>query len=112
MPEGDKQTRLRNGVNTGTQNYRSGPENENYRDFIMRRDDNVQVERGLHESFDYYDDCYSRERNRGKVLRERERERERKKSNIEVCRVWRKRERGRERERDVLFNQDSCVHLA
>ena len=65
VSEGEKLTRLRNGVNTGTQNYQSGQDNEDYAAFVARRDNNVQVARGLHESFDYYDDCYFRERNRG-----------------------------------------------
>ena len=65
VSEGEKLTRLRNGVNTGTQNYQSGQDNEDYTAFVARRDNNVQVARGLHESFDYYDDCYFRERNRG-----------------------------------------------
>ena len=63
--EGEKLMRLRNGVNTGTQNYQSGQNNENFAAFRTRRNNNVQVERGLHESFDYYDDCYFRERNQG-----------------------------------------------
>ena len=65
VSDGEKLTRLRNGVNTGTQNCQSRQNNENYAAFVTRRDNNVQVARGLHESFDYYDDCYFRERNRG-----------------------------------------------
>ena len=65
VSENEKLTRLRNGVNTGTQNYQSGQNNEGYAAFMTRRDNNVQVERGLHETFDYYDDCYFRERNQG-----------------------------------------------
>ena len=81
VAEGERFTRLRNGVNTGTQNYQSGRDGETYAQFTTRRSNNVQVARGLHESFDYYDDCYFRERNQG------------------VCSVWRERERGIKREK-------------
>jgi len=56
--------RLRNGRNTQTQNYQSGNLQEQRSAYLNRRN-NVQVDRGLHESFDYYDDCYTRTRNTG-----------------------------------------------
>ena len=68
MSENEKQTRLRNGVNTGTQNYQSGQDGETFAQYTNRRTNNVAVNRGLHETFDYYDDCYFRERNKGTLL--------------------------------------------
>ena len=58
-------TRLRNGENTNTQNYQSGNEQERFSQYQSRRNNNVQADRGMHETFDYYDDCYTRTRNLG-----------------------------------------------
>ena len=58
-------TRLRNGDNTNTQNYQSGNEQENFNQYQSRRNNNVRADRGMHETFDYYDDCYTRTRNLG-----------------------------------------------
>ena len=57
--------RVRNGVNRGTQNYQQVQTDESYATYLNRRAQ-VQANRGLHESFDFYDDCYARERNRGR----------------------------------------------
>ena len=59
-------TRLRNGENTNTQNYQSGREQETFAQYQSRRN-NVQANRGMHETFEYYDDCYTRTRNLGEL---------------------------------------------
>lgn len=56
-------TRLRNGVNTNTQNHNENFRNENYESFMNRRRNSVSFNRGLHETMEYYDDCTKRERN-------------------------------------------------
>jgi len=57
----------RDGVNTERQEY-TQPQNEAQLSPITdfdRKDNNVVLERGLHESWEWYDGCYRRERNRG-----------------------------------------------
>ncbi|XP_041348276.1 protein DD3-3-like [Gigantopelta aegis] len=57
---------LRNGVQTKRQDYEkpaSMEETETAKK--KRKTKNVKAERGLHESFDWYDKCYMRERNKG-----------------------------------------------
>jgi len=57
---------IRNGLNTGRQNYDQPPNNGvgTFTNDENRR--NVeQLERGLHESYDWYDACYTRRRNEG-----------------------------------------------
>lgn len=60
---------LRNGQNTNTQNY----QRPNFRQSSASNDENrrdqVDLTRGLHESFDWYDACYTRERNKGATLK-------------------------------------------
>ena len=61
---------LRNGVNQNTQNFNALPgQNNIYQEtpaqYASRRTNNVQQQRGLHESFDFYNDCYMRSRNKG-----------------------------------------------
>ena len=56
---------LRDGQNTGTQNYQAPNKDESETDYNNRKTGRVQLNRGLHEPFSYYDDCYIRERNSG-----------------------------------------------
>lgn len=57
---------LRNGVNTNTPNYQQPSSlEETLQQFTSRKSNQINTNRGLHETFDYYDDCYVRERNRG-----------------------------------------------
>ena len=56
-------TRIRNGVNRGTQNHQPPSRDETFAQYQNRRNNNVQANRGLHETLDFYDDCYVRERN-------------------------------------------------
>ena len=54
---------LRNGVNTGTQTHTPPASlTETPAQFANRKNAVVQTQ-GLHETFDYYDDCYMRTRN-------------------------------------------------
>eukprot|EP00043_Microstomoeca_roanoka_P013944 m.137221 g.137221 ORF g.137221 m.137221 type:complete len:750 (-) comp15888_c0_seq3:485-2734(-) len=56
--------RMRDGLNTNRQEYTNpGTLTEQAR--FARKDGNVVESRGLHEDWDYYDECYRRERNRG-----------------------------------------------
>ena len=66
MTEARRYTDLRNGVNTGTQNYGNPPrEDETIANFMTRRAGNVATNEGLHETMEYYDDCTTRNRNEG-----------------------------------------------
>ena len=56
-------TRIRDGVNTGTQNFQEPGNSESQNTYENRRQNQVQVGRGLHESYDYYTDCAVRKRN-------------------------------------------------
>ncbi|KAI6646505.1 Protein DD3-3-like [Oopsacas minuta] len=60
---------LRDGKETNTQDY-TAPDNlnENQNQYNNRRANSVSNNRGLHETFGYYDDCYVRERNSGLFL--------------------------------------------
>lgn len=56
--------RMRDGLNTHRQDFTTpGSLNEQAR--FQRKQNNVNRNRGLHEDWDYYDECYRRERNRG-----------------------------------------------
>ena len=66
VPTGDDQySRLRNGRQTATQNHRNVPDNEDPGSFISRRNGDVNINRGLHEMMEFYDDCTKRSRNEG-----------------------------------------------
>ena len=55
---------IRNGVSTNTQDYeRPGELEETYNDFKSRFSDQVRLNKGLHESMQWYEKCYIRERN-------------------------------------------------
>lgn len=56
---------LRNGQNTNTQNYQTPSVGQGSANDDENRRNQVDVTRGLHESFDWYDACYTRERNKG-----------------------------------------------
>ncbi|XP_067684974.1 protein DD3-3-like [Haliotis asinina] len=64
-PTGSADT-LRNGVKTQTQDYKK-PDSltESKSDSQTRKNDAVKSDRGLHESWAWYDKCYLRERNKG-----------------------------------------------
>lgn len=58
--------RFRDGLTTNRQDYTQPNNNQlTPADDIGRKDGDVRYDRGLHESWDWYDDCYRRERNRG-----------------------------------------------
>lgn len=57
---------IRNGQNTQTQNYNQINNLDEGRNSANQREQNsVQDNRGLHEPFKFYDNCYVRERNAG-----------------------------------------------
>ena len=61
---GDVDT-FRNGKQTNTPNYRK-PNNMN--DPSTRKAGDVSKDRGLHESWNWYNKCYMRERNKGECV--------------------------------------------
>lgn len=61
----DRETTLRNGQNTNAQEYNPPNFNAQNDDRDNNRRADVRLDRGLHESFDWYDACYARERNQG-----------------------------------------------
>lgn len=66
LPAQLNQDTLRNGNNRGTQTYASPTfNNPSASNDNTRRNNNVRTDRGLHESYDWYDACYTRERNKG-----------------------------------------------
>ena len=59
-------SRLRDGTNTDTQNYqRAQNDNANEQNSNNRRNNNVAINKGLHEEWNHYDACQRRERNQG-----------------------------------------------
>eukprot|EP00049_Salpingoeca_infusionum_P009366 m.156112 g.156112 ORF g.156112 m.156112 type:complete len:746 (-) comp14313_c0_seq4:1450-3687(-) len=64
--DSDGYIRLRDGLNTNTQQF-TNPQNGQLteEDRFERKDGNIDRRRGLHESWEWYDECYRRERNRG-----------------------------------------------
>ena len=57
---------IRNGRITLTQDYgRIQNLNENQQQANSRKSNNVRSDRVLHETWEWYDKCYNRERNRG-----------------------------------------------
>jgi len=64
--EVDALDRLRDGINIQKQGFkRNGRLSETYDGFVKRKSDSVSLDKGLHESFDYYDKCKNRMRNKG-----------------------------------------------
>lgn len=62
----DDQDKIRPGTQTNTQNY-NGPsrDKEAFQAKESRKRNNVQPARGLNEPWEWYDKCYTRERNKG-----------------------------------------------
>ena len=59
---------LRNGKETNTQDYtETNDQDEAQGKLRGRRNGNVKATRGLQESWEWYDACYKRERNKGKA---------------------------------------------
>lgn len=60
---------IRNGQTTDTQNYNQlNNFNENVNQANNRERNSVEDNRGLHEPFKFYDNCYARERNQGELM--------------------------------------------
>jgi len=57
--------RFRDGTTTNRQEFTYGENEETQAERATRKNDDVQADRGLHESWENYDECYRRERNRG-----------------------------------------------
>lgn len=59
-------TRMRDGTTTDTQDYTEPNANQlTPANDLDRKAGDVELDRGLHESWDFYDECYRREGNRG-----------------------------------------------
>lgn len=68
QPAHDKLTgdSVRNGINTNTPNFKaSNNKQESLASYRKRKAGNVDVNRGMHESWEWYDKCRRRERNQG-----------------------------------------------
>eukprot|EP00730_Choanoeca_flexa_P012535 TRINITY_DN4367_c0_g1_i1.p1 TRINITY_DN4367_c0_g1~~TRINITY_DN4367_c0_g1_i1.p1 ORF type:complete len:724 (+),score=143.18 TRINITY_DN4367_c0_g1_i1:73-2244(+) len=63
----DEKTHLwpRDGLNTNRQNYNEGAEERTQAARGNQKANDLDDDRGLHESWEHYDECYRRERNRG-----------------------------------------------
>lgn len=61
---------MRNGVNTNTQTFNeaNNPLTMTQAQLDARKANQVASNRGLHETYDYYHDCYIRSRNRGTYI--------------------------------------------
>jgi hypothetical protein len=59
----NKFTRIRDGTSTQRQDFTQPSENTAEDNYQNSREGNVKVDRGLHESYDYYADCTIRQRN-------------------------------------------------
>lgn len=58
---------VRNGINTNTPNFKaSNNKQESLVGYRQRKAGNVDVNRGMHESWEWYDKCRRRERNQGR----------------------------------------------
>lgn len=57
--------RFRDGTTTNRQDFTNGANTENQEERAARKAGDVKADRGLHESWEHYDECYRRERNRG-----------------------------------------------
>mgnify|MGYP000049549289 FL=1 len=69
QPAHDKLTgdSVRNGINTNTPNFKaSNNKQESLASYRKRKAGNVDVNRGMHESWEWYDKCRRRERNQGR----------------------------------------------
>ncbi|PIK57203.1 hypothetical protein BSL78_05902 [Apostichopus japonicus] len=65
-PGSNEDDDIRNGQTTDTQNYNQlNNFNENVNQANNRERNSVEDNRGLHEPFKFYDNCYARERNQG-----------------------------------------------
>ena len=63
----DDSITFRNGQNTNQQDYtQANNDNDNLQTVENRRNANVRADRGLHESWEWYDNCYRRKRNESK----------------------------------------------
>ena len=58
---------IRNGQNTQTQQYNKPQPNEDKQKYLNRKKDNVKDQKVLHESWEWYDSCNRRDRNKGKL---------------------------------------------
>lgn len=59
---------LRNGINTNTPKFIAAKKkDETSQDYSSRKDKDKDINRGLHESWEWYDKCRRRERNQGEV---------------------------------------------
>lgn len=67
-PNGDVNT-LRNGLNTNTPKFTATnkKDKETQADYKARKNGNMDMNRGLHESWEWYDKCKRRERNKGEA---------------------------------------------
>lgn len=57
--------RFRDGTTTNRQDFSNGAQAETQAQRGTRKAGDVNADRGLHESWEWYDECYRRERNRG-----------------------------------------------
>lgn len=57
--------RFRDGTTTNRQEFTNGAQTETQAERGTRKLGDVAADRGLHESWEWYDECYRRERNRG-----------------------------------------------
>ena len=69
MCEDSSNTKIQNGLNTNTNAYTRPANDESEQQYRERRrkdtSDRDHAERGVHESWEYYDSCYRRDRNYG-----------------------------------------------
>ena len=63
----DLKEQIRNGVNTGKIGYTAPTKvTETEQNAVNRKNNNLDTSKGLQESWDSYDNCYMRDRNKGK----------------------------------------------
>jgi predicted outer membrane repeat protein len=69
MCEDSQSTTIQNGINTNTNAYSRPRSDETQEQYAQRRrrdtTDRDNADRGVHESWEYYDSCYNRDRNYG-----------------------------------------------
>ena len=69
VPETVDAETLRNGINTNTPKFTaSNKKDENANQYTSRKNGDKDINRGLHESWDWYEKCRRRERNQGEDL--------------------------------------------